>query len=200
MNSLFLLFSPVVYTTLQTLIPLTILSAVVSIDVAIRPTSSKPDRYDRALTALAFLLFPLMVFLPYYESRTLTSSYLGPNIGVITLVGVAILLVGSFLLMASRIQIGHFGGPRITIEDDHRLITDRMYRYIRNPQYLGFLLLFAGYSFSLGSLFVTVVIVVGLFAVFRSRILLEEQILLETFGDEYAEYMRKTWRLVPYMY
>ena len=104
--------------------------------------------------------------------------------------GVTILLFGSVILLVSRIQIGQYGGAKIAVEEDHRLIMDGLYRHIRNPQYLGFLLIFAGYSFSLGSLII----------IFRSRMLLEEKLLLETFGEEYAEYMRRTWKLLPRIY
>ena len=168
--------------------------------MAIRPTSLKPDRFSHAFTALAFLLFPLMVFLSHYEWRLLTSLYLGSMAGAFSLVGVIALLIGSFILVASRIQIGHYGRPRITIEEDHHLITDRMYRHVRNPQYLGFLLIFLGYSLSFGSLIIILITVTGLFLIFRSRMKLEERILLEAFGEEYAEYMRRTSRLMPRVY
>jgi len=200
MNSILLIFSPQVYTDLLSLVPITLLSVVICIDVAIRPISAQRDRYNRIIVGVAFLLFPFMVALPYYEWRYLSSMYLPNLLLFMAPVGVIVLLVGSIILLASRIQIGHYGGGKITIEDNHRLITDGMYTRIRNPQYLGFILIFAGYSFAFGSLIVTVVTVVGLFVVFRSRIMLEEAILLETFGTEYQEYMNRTWRLLPHVY
>jgi protein-S-isoprenylcysteine O-methyltransferase Ste14 len=42
--------------------------------------------------------------------------------------------------------------------------------------------------------------VIGLFMIFRSRIRLEEELLLVAFGDEYREYMERTWRWVPRVY
>lgn len=200
MNSIFLIFSPEVYTNLLTLVPIALLSIFICIDVAIRSISSQRDRYNRAIVALAFLLFPFMVALPYYEWSYLFSMHQPNLLPYISPIGVIVLLLGSIILLVSRIQIGHYGGGKITIEDDHCLITDGMYKYVRNPQYLGFLLLFGGYSFSLGSLIVTLVTVVGLFVIFRSRILLEERLLLETFGEEYAEYMKRTRRLMPCIY
>ncbi|MFX0054889.1 MAG: methyltransferase family protein, partial [Candidatus Hermodarchaeota archaeon] len=121
-------------------------------------------------------------------------------IDLVATIGVMILLLGSAVLLASRVQIGQFGGPRITVEDDHRLVTTGMYQHVRNPQYLGFLLLLIGYSFSLGSIVVALLTMIGLFTIFRSRIRLEEELLLAAFGDEYREYMERTWRLVPRIY
>jgi protein-S-isoprenylcysteine O-methyltransferase Ste14 len=38
------------------------------------------------------------------------------------------------------------------------------------------------------------------FVVIRHRLLFEERMLVEEFGDEYREYMQKTKRLIPYVY
>ena len=200
MNSLFIILVPEVYTSFMTLIPILLLSIVTCFDVAIRSVSTERDRYNRAIVSLAFLLFPLMVALPYAEFMYLTSTYLIGLMDYVFIVGVLVLLLGSSILVASRVQIGQYGGSKIAIEDEHKLITDRMYRYIRNPQYLGFLLLFSGYSFSFGSIIVMLATAIGLFVVFRSRILLEEKILLEKFESEYEEYMNHTWRLLPHVY
>ena len=200
MNSLFIIYVPQVFASMMTLVPIFLLSVVVSIDIAIRPVSTKPDQFNRALMAVAFLSLPLMVALPYFEFVYLTWTLLSGVIGVVSAGGVIIFLLGSAVLLASRVQIGRYGGPRITVEDDHRLVTTGMYRYIRNPQYLGFLLLLFGYAFSLGSIFVAFLTFIGLFAIFRSRISLEEDLLLAAFGDEYREYKERTWRLVPRIY
>ncbi|MFW9913204.1 MAG: methyltransferase family protein [Candidatus Thorarchaeota archaeon] len=141
-----------------------------------------------------------MVALPHFEFMYFTGGYLAAVAGVMSAIGVAFLLLGSTVLLASRVQIGRYGGPRITIEEDHRLVTTGMYGYIRNPQYLGFLLLLFGYAFSLGSILVAFLTTIGLFMIFRSRIILEEELLLATFGDEYREYMQRTWCLIPLFY
>ncbi|MHA2211349.1 MAG: methyltransferase family protein [Candidatus Thorarchaeota archaeon] len=200
MNSLFIIYVPQVFASMITLVPIILLSIVVCIDIAIRPISTKPDQFNRALMAVAFLLLPLMVALPHFEFIYLTMTMLLGVISIVSLVGNIILLLGSAVLLASRVQIGQYGGPRITVEDDHALVTTGMYRYIRNPQYLGFLLLLFGYAFSLGSILVASLIVIGLFAIFRSRIMLEEGLLLDAFGDEYRVYKERTWRLVPRVY
>jgi protein-S-isoprenylcysteine O-methyltransferase Ste14 len=200
MNSILILFTPEVFTDIVTLAPIAILSAVVCIDVAIRTISMQRDRYNRTIVALAFLLFPFMVAMPIYEWRFLSSIYLSGVFPLLVLTGVLVILIGSVILLSSRRQIGQYGGVKIAVEEDHRLVTTGMYRHIRNPQYLGFILILAGYSFSLGSVLVTLATVLGLFAVFRSRFLLEEKLLLEVFGEEYAEYMSRTKRLLPHVY
>jgi len=200
MNSLFIIFAPDVYAAPMSLVPIALLSAVICIDVAIRSVSAKPDRFQRAITGIAFLLYPFMVALPYFEFKYLTSPFLSGVMNVVVPVGVVILLLGSLILIASRLQIGRYGGTKIVIEENHHLVTSGMYRHTRNPQYLGFILIFLGYAVALGSLLIASMSVIGLFAVFRSRMILEEELLLTAFGDEYREYMERTWRLLPRIY
>ncbi|MHA2602764.1 MAG: hypothetical protein AM324_011625 [Candidatus Thorarchaeota archaeon SMTZ1-83] len=76
MNSIYIVYTPEVFTTITTLVPILLLSIVVSIDIAIRPIAAKEDRFDRAVSAFALLLFPLMVSLPHFEWIYLTSSLL----------------------------------------------------------------------------------------------------------------------------
>lgn len=200
MNSIFIVYIPEVFGSLTFLVPILLLSVVISMDIAIRSVSTKSDQFNRVLVAIAFLMLPLMVALPHLEFRYLTQFLLSGIIDVVSVGGVVILLLGSVVLLASRVQIGQYGGPRITIENEHRLVTTGMYRYSRNPQYLGFILLLFGYSFSLGSILVAFLTVIGLFAIFRKRIKLEEKLLLATFGDDYREYVARTWRLLPKIY
>ncbi len=200
MNSLFIIYAQDVYGSLTTLVPISLMSIAICTDVAIRPISAKPDRYNRNLLVLAFLLFPFAVALPYFEFKFLTSLYLSSFMPPVLIVGILAILIGWIVLLVSRLQIGRYGGARIAIEDDHRLVTNGMYRFIRNPQYLGMLLILSGYAVSLGSLIVTAIIVICLLAILRSRIRLEEELLLAAFGDEYREYMRRTWRLLPHVY
>lgn len=200
MNSVFLIWAQEVYWNLATLVPIALLSAVICFDVGIRSVSAKPDKYSRVILSISFLLFPLMVALPYFELRYLTAVYFPAITGVLLLAGLVMQLMGAVILPASRLQIGRFGGAKIAIEEDHRLVTNGMYRYVRNPQYLGMTLLLFGYALSLGGPIVGSITAIGLLWIMHSRIKVEEELLLSTFGDEYREYMKRTWRLVPHIY
>jgi len=200
MNLVFLIWAQEVYWNLATLVPIALLSAVICFDVGIRSVSAKPDKYSRVILSISFLLFPLMVALPYFELRYLTAVYFPAITGVLLLAGLVMQLMGAVILPASRLQIGRFGGAKIAIEEDHRLVTNGMYRYVRNPQYLGMTLLLFGYALSLGGPIVGSITAIGLLWIMHSRIKVEEELLLSTFGDEYREYMKRTWRLVPHIY
>ena len=82
---------------------------------------------------------------------------------------------------------------------DHRLITHGIYRFTRNPIYLGALIVFVGlpvYAASLYGLLTGLVLI----PIFLLRIHLEEQLLAEAFRDAYQEYKETTKKLIPFIY
>jgi len=200
-NFLLVLFAIEVFLNPLTLIEILCFNTFICIDIVIRPTSPKKDQYRRSIMALSFLALPLIMVLPYLEAKWVISQFLSSSVILwMAIISIGVTLLGGIIELLSRIQIGQYGGPKIVIEDDHRLITSGIYRYIRHPQYLGFLLLFFGYSFSMGSLLMTLIITVTFFIIFRSRMVLEEKLLISTFGEKYLAYAKRTKRLIPFVY
>ena len=82
---------------------------------------------------------------------------------------------------------------------EHRIVRTRLYRYIRHPAYLGAMLMSFGGPLVLGSIhgFLLMILIIP---VYPYRIKIEEKMLLEKLGDEYLNYVKTTWRLIPYVY
>ena len=70
---------------------------------------------------------------------------------------------------------------------------------IRNPSYLGLLILSLGWALAFRSL-VGVLLAVLTLAPLIARIRSEEALLRSQFGQEYERYCARTWRLVPGLY
>jgi len=203
LNLGFLLFMPEVLFTFPTALGIILFEVFIIIDIVVRPVSSKKDEYRRSriFTVSLFLLMPILMLLPILELNILWNQYLSPfALELIVTIGLLILLFGGITLLHSRHIIGRYGGSRIAIEDDHKIITSGLYKYVRHPIYLGMLCLFAGYLMALGGLVITLLWTVILFGVLRERMEQEEEILCEKFGDEYIIYMTMTSRLIPYLY
>lgn len=110
--------------------------------------------------------------------------------------GLLIELIGLWLALGARIQLGFFS-PANTIGARQGLVRGGLYRYIRHPIYAGEFLVIAAWPLEYGApVTLTITIVVGLIAV-RRRIREEEAEMLARFGDEYAEYMRGTDNILP---
>ena len=79
---------------------------------------------------------------------------------------------------------------------DHTLVTSGPYRYVRHPFYLSFALGVLGGTLAMANWFILLagLLPIG-FLVARTRI--EEAKLVERFGVEYQDYMRRVGRFLP---
>jgi protein-S-isoprenylcysteine O-methyltransferase Ste14 len=80
--------------------------------------------------------------------------------------------------------------------DASRLVTGGPYRYIRNPMYLGLLLLLIAIGFWLQSLSALLLSPLFVFVINRCNILPEEQRLMRRFGENYRHYHARTRRWI----
>jgi len=87
----------------------------------------------------------------------------------------------------------------VEVQEDQGLVTSGPYALVRHPIYTGTVLfLFAQGLVSDNWLFF--VILVLLVPYLLVRIGREEEMLVGEFGDRYREYMRRSKKLVPYVY
>ncbi len=75
-----------------------------------------------------------------------------------------------------------------------RLVTDSVFRFSRNPMYLGLLLALIGWALLLGSASQWIVPPMFAIGITRVQIIPEEQTLARLFGDEYQAYRRTVRR------
>jgi protein-S-isoprenylcysteine O-methyltransferase Ste14 len=111
-----------------------------------------------------------------------------------------LLITGGAVTVAGRAQLAKFGSGVLRIEEGHRLVTNGIYGLIRHPIYGGGLVGVVGLYLAFRSLIMLVAVTAVYFAVINHRLLFEERMLVDEFGDEYKAYMRKTRRLIPYIY
>ena len=111
--------------------------------------------------------------------------------------GVGIALLGFILLQWAQVTLGRSWSDTPRIMKEQILITIGPYQFIRHPIYTAFvfilgstLLISANWFIGLSWLSMTIMEI-------ASRIGFEENIMLEYFGDQYREYMKKTGRLLP---
>jgi protein-S-isoprenylcysteine O-methyltransferase Ste14 len=111
----------------------------------------------------------------------------------LALAGVAISIWAIATTVRRRVILdaGHF------VKEEHPLVTDGAYAFVRNPMYLGIILLWFGIAvaYQSGVLF-------GLAAAYVAPALWfyireEERMMLSEFGAPFEEYMRRVGRLLP---
>jgi protein-S-isoprenylcysteine O-methyltransferase Ste14 len=80
--------------------------------------------------------------------------------------------------------------------DATALVTEGMYRYSRNPMYLGLLLLTIASTIWFGTWLGIIINIVFIFLINFLQIIPEEEALLEIFGEEYGEYKKNVRRWI----
>ncbi|AEE14428.1 ERG4/ERG24 ergosterol biosynthesis protein [Thermodesulfobium narugense DSM 14796] len=83
------------------------------------------------------------------------------------------------------------------VEHIEKIVTGGIYSKIRHPGYLGLILAYFGLSFLFINM-IPVVIAIVLSTLYIVTALKEEEYLINKFGKDYEEYMRRVrWRFIP---
>jgi protein-S-isoprenylcysteine O-methyltransferase Ste14 len=111
--------------------------------------------------------------------------------------GCGVGLAGVALRVSAIRALGAHFTRNLKIAADHRLVVDGPYRYLRHPSYTGAILMLAGIGVGLANALSLVACVFFPTLGFALRIPREEALLRRELGEPYAEYARRTHRLVP---
>jgi protein-S-isoprenylcysteine O-methyltransferase Ste14 len=86
--------------------------------------------------------------------------------------------------------------PTLQTTEGHHLVTDGIYGWIRHPMYTTFFMLFiASFLISTNWLILALGAIYSLLIV--NRVIAEETMMINVFGDQYREYIRHTGRFLP---
>lgn len=114
-------------------------------------------------------------------------------------VGLGLFVIGIFLRWYSISYLGRYFTVDVAIADEHRVIDTGPYRLIRHPSYTGALLAFIGFGLCIGN-WMSILCVLPVVAAFMWRIHVEEGALIDALGENYLSYMRRSKRLLPFVY
>jgi protein-S-isoprenylcysteine O-methyltransferase Ste14 len=89
------------------------------------------------------------------------------------------------------LDAGHF------VKQEHPLVTDGAYALVRNPMYLGIILLWFGIAVAYQSGVLLALAAVYVVPALRLYIREEERMMLSEFGAPFEAYMRRVGRLLP---
>ena len=147
---------------------------------------------------LPSLLTFLMVFIaPYSDSHHFLVMGGG---NVLRYFGLAIFLIGYTFMIWGPLRLGKQYSLLITVQKEHKLVTDGPFRFMRHPRYSGVI----WWAFGSALIFLsipTLVLAVLMSALMLLRIPKEERLLHEEFGGEWEEYCeRATKKVIPFVY
>lgn len=148
------------------------------------------------LRNLAFTLIvpgTVAIYVPLYVAR---HEQIGTGPALIA--GSLLIALGAAIYLACQWDFAFFGrGTPAPIDEPQRFVSRGLYRYVRNPMYLGVLTTILGWA----TLFRTTALLwyaLGVATAFHLFVMLyEEPHLKRVFGREYEEYCARVNRWLP---
>jgi protein-S-isoprenylcysteine O-methyltransferase Ste14 len=114
--------------------------------------------------------------------------------------GVATYICVYWLFYRTHLELGRNWSVSLDVRERHTLITTGVYARVRHPMYSGFWLMAVAQALMLPNWVAGPAGLVGFGALFFGRVFREEEMMIGAFGDEYREYMRRTARIIPWLY
>ena len=134
-------------------------------------------------------------YIPYLLVKTDVRYF---NIRLFSYLTVPLWAIGTLIIVWCSIDMVQKGrGTPAHIDPPKKLIINGLYRYVRNPIYLGALLVQLGYILWSGSRLMIVYFLLFILAYQILIVLIEEPILRHMFGEEYQAYCRNVPRWLP---
>ncbi len=124
-----------------------------------------------------------------------TYVYGGSAPAFVSALGLLLELLGMWLALGARIQLGFFTSGRTP--GHPVLVTRGFYRYIRHPIYAGAFLVTFGWPLIYGAPVTAVVTLIVGAILAQRQMKSEEAVMRARFGEEYDDYRRQTDALVP---
>jgi protein-S-isoprenylcysteine O-methyltransferase Ste14 len=120
---------------------------------------------------------------------------------------IAVYLLGIILLIAAGILRRHcfrmlgenFTGV-VLVKENQPIVERGAYKWIRHPSYSAAYLLYLALGLALTNWVSIILLVVTAMIMYSYRISVEERALIETLGEPYMAYQRRTKKLIPFLY
>ncbi len=164
-----------------------------------RSRSRTGTKQGRSTLLVVWLVIMVSIAAGIYVAKRWPAAAL-PHHRSFMFAGVGLFVAGLLLRWWAIITLGRFFTMDVTIEKDHELVERGPFHMVRHPSYTGVLLAFAGLALTLGNWAALLVILVPIGAAFIHRMNVEENALSSALGPQYTDYMRRTKRLVPFIY
>ncbi len=150
------------------------------------------DRFFLILPSLGMFFIPLIYILtPWLDF----ANYHLPDWA--GWAGIVIFAFGLWLLWRSHTDLGRNWTTHLEIREEHTLVTNGVFRYIRHPMYAAHFVWGIAQILMLQNWIAGLSMLVGMLPLYLRRVPREEAMMIEQFGDDYRTYMQQTGRIFP---
>ncbi len=111
--------------------------------------------------------------------------------------GTLVFAFSLWLFRRTHKDLGRNWSVSLDIRESHKLVTQGVYARVRHPMYSAFWLWAIAQALLLPNWVAGFSGIVGFGTLFFGRVFEEERLMEQAFGEEYRDYMRRTWRILP---
>ena len=171
-----------------------------------RSRTKTGEKQDRSTLGMIWVVIAISITAGVLvaNSRTLRAGVVGlfdfPENNWITPLAVMFFAAGLALRWWAIVTLGRFFTVDVVVERDHELVERGPFRWVRHPSYTGVLIAFVGWAMTLKNWVALALVLVPICVAFVRRMNVEEQALRGALGERYAQYIKRTKRLVPGLY
>ena len=157
----------------------------------------KKHTLEKILLGLVFLGMMIIPLIYIFTSWLSFADYVLPN--SLHILGLLLIIPTLWLFYRSHKDLGTNWSVSLEIKDGHQIVETGVYKYVRHPMYTAIwlwcfvqVLLLNNYIAGLSGL-----LCFGL--LYLLRVKKEENMMLQEFGQEYEDYMKRTKRIIPFV-
>ena len=145
----------------------------------------------------ALIIFTVLVSI--IIALSLGYAGVGPLPDCVFYPGIVLMLTGVLVRQWAIAVLGRFFSLTVRVAEDHRVVVKGPYRLVRHPSYAGVLITFIGLALAVQSWGALLVLLTVFGVSYGYRMRVEERVLQSELGPDYAEYMKRTKRLIPFL-
>jgi len=155
-------------------------------------------------TQIALLIVGIALCIPLFYYGWVPLIPISTNTDrILDIIGLVVYLAGLMFTLWARRTLGKYWGLSTSLNvkllDDHQIIQNGPYAFVRHPMYFG------AWTFMFGLLLLyptwtILILLVSMLASFSGRARREEAALAERFGDAWVEYQKRTKLIIPFIY
>ncbi|UQD50993.1 isoprenylcysteine carboxylmethyltransferase family protein [Bacillus methanolicus] len=142
--------------------------------------------------------FSILIVIVRFNRVLIWKEIIAGN-SIVDFVGLIIVFVGLMFSIWAKLVLGKNWSGAIQKVEKQELVKSGPYKYIRHPIYTGIIVGLIGsliINRNFSSLFAVIIVTV----LYIVKVNKEQKFLIKEFGEQYTEYIKKSWALFPLIY
>jgi len=152
-----------------------------------------------AYTVPFFIAFWLLFRSAFHHRLHSTEFVVLPHFVVLNVLSLILTVLGLALAIWATVVLGRNWSGHVTFKENHELIMQGPYAFVRHPIYAALLLMFLGTALAIGTLGGLIGVPI-LFLSFWIKYQHEEAFMIQHFGDQYRAYMNRVKAILPFLF